>query len=76
MDPEDPDSDPDHSQNLTMSSFYLFGHALKISSKSVHKFLSYLDHKQTNKQTDGQTVPGENIISLAEVTNPNFENKE
>ena len=67
MDPEDPDSDPDHSQNLIISSFYLFRHILKISSKSVHKFLSYLVHKQTNKQTDRQTNPGENITSLAEV---------
>ena len=64
MDPED----PDHSQNLIISSFYLFRHNLKISSKSVNKFLSYLVHKQTNKQTDGQTVQGENITSLAEVT--------
>ena len=67
MDPEDPDSDPDHFQNLIISSFYLFRHILKISSKSVHKFLSYLVHKQTNGQTDGQTNPGENITSLAEV---------
>ena len=51
MDPEDPDSDPDHSQNLIISSFYFFGHILKISSKSVHRFLSYLAHKQTNRQT-------------------------
>ena len=63
MDPEDPD-DPDHSQNLIPSSFHHFGHILKILSKSVHKFLSYLVHKQT----DGQTNPGENITSLAEVT--------
>ena len=49
MDPEDPDSDPDHSQNLIISSFYHFGHILKILSKSVHKFFSYLVHKQTNK---------------------------
>ena len=63
MDPEDPESDPNHSQNLTTSSFYHFGHILKILSKSVHKFLSYLVHKQT----DGQTNPGKNITSLAEV---------
>ena len=49
MDPEDPDSDPDHSQNWIISSFYLFRHILKISSKSVQKFLSYLVHKPTNK---------------------------
>ena len=52
MDPEDPDSDSDHSQNLIISSFYLFRHILKISSKSAHKFLSYLVHKLTNKLTN------------------------
>ena len=46
MDPEDPYSDPDHFQNVIISSFYLFRHILKISSKSVYKFLSYLVHKQ------------------------------
>ena len=45
MDPEDPYSDPDHFQNSIISSFYLFRHILKISSKSVHKFFSYLVHK-------------------------------
>ena len=68
MDAEDPQTDPDHSQNLIISSFYLLRHILKISSKSVHKFLSYLVHKQTNGQTEGQTNPGEDIASLAEVT--------
>ena len=37
MDPEDPDNDPDHSENLIISSFYLF---------------SYFVHKQTDEQTD------------------------
>ena len=46
MDPEDPDSDPDHSQNLITSSFYQFGHILKILSKSICQFLSYLVYKQ------------------------------
>ena len=65
MDPEDPDSDLDHFQNFVISSFYLFRHILKISSKSVHKFLSYLVHKQTkNTQTEN---PGVNITSLTEV---------
>ena len=57
MDPEDPDNDPDHSQNLIISFFYHFGHILKISSKSVSKFLSYL--VQTNrgpKMTLGQVL--------------------
>ena len=49
MDPEDPDSDPDHSQNLIKSSFYHFEHILKILSKSVCQFLSCLVHKQTNR---------------------------
>ena len=48
MDPEDPDSDPDHSQNLITSSFYQFGHILKIRL-SVFE-LSCL---QTNKQIEG-----------------------
>ena len=39
-DPEDPYSDPDHFQNSVISSFYLFRHILKISSKSVHKFFA------------------------------------
>ena len=52
MDPEDPDSYPDHSQNLIISFFYLFRHILKISPNSVHKFLSYLVHKRTNKLTN------------------------
>ena len=63
MDPEDPDSDPNHSQNLITSSFYHFAHILKILSKSVDQFLSYLVHKQT----DGQTNPGKNITSLVEL---------
>ena len=63
MDPEDPDSDPDHFQNFIISSFYLFRHILKNSSKSVLKFLSYLIQKQTDGQPDGQTNPGENITS-------------
>ena len=50
MDPEDPDSDPNHSQNLITSSF--LPDILKILSKSVYKFVSYLVHKQTNRWTD------------------------
>ena len=52
MDPEDSDGDPNHSKNLITSSFYHFTHIVKILSKSVHKFLSYLVHKQTNKWRD------------------------
>ena len=43
----DPDSDPDHSQNLIAWSLSHLGHILKISSKSVHNFLSYLSLKIT-----------------------------
>ena len=110
-DPDDPDSDPDHSQNVITCSLSHLGHFLKISSKSsylslkitliqkiqiviritpkmesflpftfsdimkissksVHKFLCYLVHKQTDRQTDRRTDnPGENITSLAEVIN-------
>ena len=53
MDPEDPDSDPDHSKNVIISFFYLVRHILKISSKSVHKF--ELSCSQTNKQINKQT---------------------
>ena len=52
MDPEDSDSDPNRSLNLITSSFYHFGHILKILSKLGHKFLSYVVHKQTNRRTN------------------------
>ena len=45
LDPDDPDSDPDHSQNLITCSSSQYGHFLKISSKCTHKFLSYLSLK-------------------------------
>ena len=53
MDPEDPDSDPDHSENVVIYSFYHFLHILKISSKSVLSVFE-LSHSQTNKQIEGQ----------------------
>ena len=34
------------------------------SSESVHNFLRYPAHKQTNKQTDKQAERGENITSF------------
>ena len=43
----DPDNDPHHSQNLITCSLSHLGHILKISSKSVHNFLSYLSLKIT-----------------------------
>ena len=46
---------PDHHQNLISSSFYYSGPVHKISSQSVHNFLSNVVHIQTNKQTNRQT---------------------
>ena len=46
---------PDHHQNLITSSLYYSGPVHKISSQSVHNFLSNVVHRQTNKQTDRQT---------------------
>ena len=46
---------PDHHQNLISSSLYYSGPVRKISSQSVHNFLSNVVHRQTNKQTDRQT---------------------
>ena len=66
-DPEDPDfglpdpkRDPDRHQNCITWSL---SHALslqKISSKSIHKFVSNLMNRQTNRQTDRT----ENITSF------------
>ena len=46
---------PDHHQNLISSSLYYSGPVHKISSQSVHNFLSNVVHRQANKQTDRQT---------------------
>ena len=46
---------PDHHQNLISSSLYYSGPVHKISSQSVHNFLSNVAHRQTNRQTDRQT---------------------
>ena len=46
---------PDHHQNLISSSLYYSGPLHKISSQSVHNFLSNVVHRQTDKQTDRQT---------------------
>ena len=64
---------PDHHQNLISSSLYYSGPVHKISSQSVHNFLSNVVHrqtnKQTNKQTDKLTNATKNITSFAkEVT--------
>ena len=43
---------PDNHQNLISSSLYYSGTVHKISSQSVHNFLSNVVHRQTNKQTN------------------------
>ena len=48
---------PDHHQNLISSYLYYSGPVHKISSQSVHNFLSNVVHRQTNKQTDKPTLP-------------------
>ena len=52
---------PDHHQNLTSSSLYYPGQLHKISSQSVHNFLSNIVHRQTDKQTNAT----KNITSFA-----------
>ena len=46
---------PDHHQNLISSSLYYSGPVHKISSQSIHNFLSNVVHRQTDRQTDRQT---------------------
>ena len=61
---------PDHRQNLISSSLCYPGPLHKISSQSVHNFLSNVVHRQTDRQTDKQTNATKNITSFAkEVTN-------
>ena len=68
---------PDHHQNLISSYLYYSGPVHKISSQSVHNFLSNVVHRQTNKQTDRQTNATKNITSFAkEVINYTLEIKE
>ena len=56
---------PDHHQNLISSSLYYSGPVHKISSQSVHNFLSNVVQRQTNRQTNAT----KNITSFAkEVT--------
>ena len=43
---------PDHHQNLISASLYYSGPVHKISSQSVHNFLSNVVHRQTDKQTN------------------------
>ena len=46
---------PDHHQNLISSSLCYSGPHHKISSQSVHSFVSNVVHRQTNRQRDRQT---------------------
>ena len=43
---------PDHHQNLISSSLYYSGPVHKISSQSIHNFLSNVVHRQTDRQTN------------------------
>ena len=56
---------PDHHQNLISSYLYYSGPVHKISSQSVHNFLSNVVHRQTDRQTDRQTNATKNITSFA-----------
>ena len=58
MDPEDPDSDPDHSQNLITCFLSHLGHFLKISSKYINNFLSYLSLKVRGELPPTQFILG------------------
>ena len=56
---------PDHHQTLSSSSLYYPGPLHKLSSQSIHNFLSNVVHRQTNRQTNAT----KNITSFAkEVT--------
>ena len=66
---------PDHHQNLISSSLYYSGPVHKISSQSVHNFLSNVVHRQTNKQTDKLTNATKNITSFAKEVKMNNRNK-
>ena len=46
-----------HHQNLISSSLYYPGPLHKISSQSIHNFLSNVVHKLTNKRADKPTLP-------------------
>ena len=58
-------TNPDHHQNLISSSLYYSGPIHKISSQSVHNFLSNVVHRQTDRQTDQLTNATKNITSFA-----------
>ena len=57
---------PDHHQNLISSCLYYSGPVHKMSSQSVHNFLSNVVHRQTDRQkTDKLTNATKNIASFA-----------
>ena len=64
----------DHHQNLISSYLYYSGPVHKISSQSVHNFLSNVVHRQTDRQTDRQTNATKNITSFAKevITGPTY----
>ena len=49
--------DLDYHQNLISSSLYYPEHLHKISSQSIHKCLSNVVHKQTDRQTEKPMLP-------------------
>ena len=53
---------PGHHQNLLRSSLYYPGPLHKISSQSVHNFLSNVVHRQTNKQTRNKHYQKHNLL--------------
>ena len=57
---------PDDHQNLIRSSLYYPGPLHKISSQSVHNFLSNVVHRQTDKPTLQKTLPAHSYS----ITNP------
>ena len=62
----------DHHQNLSNSSMYYPGALHKISSQSVHNFLSNVVHRQTDRKTNRQTNATKNITSFAKEVNVVF----
>ena len=54
----DPDCYLDHPYNLITSSSSRFRHSLKISSRSLHKFLSYVTNKRKNKRCQKHSFLG------------------
>ena len=57
---QDPDCDQDRVEKLISSSLAYIMPACKISAKSIHSFLIYAGHRQT--QTDRQTFQKQNLL--------------